>query len=148
MHPFTFMWFIIRKSPPSDGSFKPTLEYLYNRWYKAVLWKLNVWRGSYHSKGVAKPAGGLVGEATKGTNTAQGGSQVGHLVTLRVATGSCGSIASKEDCCWDAIQVGVLWGVSGPVQGNKSHLKDNNSYHYALSSCVCGYMMHLGILNI
>lgn len=68
----------------------------------------------HYAEGVAQPAGGLVGETTEGAHAAQGGSEVGHLVALRVTAGGRGSVASKEDSCWDAIQVGVLWGVSGP----------------------------------
>ena len=94
---------------------------------------------AHHSEGVTKSAGLLVGQATKGTNTAQGGCQVGHLVTLRVPAGSSGSIASKEDSSWEAVQVGVLWGVSGPV-GTKGHFRKEQG-----SSCLC--VCHLGKWN-
>lgn len=78
----------------------------------------------YHSQSVAKSACSLVGEATQGTNTTEGGGKVSHLVALRVPAGSRGSITTEEDCSRDSIQVVVLWRVCWSVDTHTQYISE------------------------
>lgn len=74
---------------------------------------------THNAQGVAQPAGCLVGETSKGTNTAQRGSKVGHLVALGITGCSRGCISTKEGSGRDAVQVVVLRRISGSVEKSK-----------------------------
>lgn len=80
---------------------------------------LNLVLNAHHAQSVAKPAGLLVRKTSKGTNAAERGREVGHLVALSITSGSRGSVSTKEGSSWDAIQVVVLRRISRSVERGK-----------------------------
>jgi len=70
-------------------------------------------------KPLTKSTGRLSREAGQRTDTAQGGSQVRHLVDVGVVAGGGEAISSEEGQGGDEVQLRVLWGV---VWKEKEHM--------------------------
>jgi hypothetical protein len=63
---------------------------------------------THHAERVAESAGLLVAKARQGPDAAEGGRQVSHLMTLRVAGSGGGPVAPQQRQRRDAIEVVVL----------------------------------------
>merc|ERR1719356_2311059 len=73
------------------------------------------------------PGGGLRRETSKSTDASKAGSEVGHLVDLRVALGHSIAVGAKESGGRDAHEHGVLWGVGGALEHVQHALGHNEA---------------------